>query len=102
MLNYGWTTQNILATKSSSERLENSSQARFVPQFVETRALQSPVLHPVLVNVEIMEDLRAASGGAGQKSLLSISHQPLVVVSSHFTCHMLLGPGVQPGMKASL
>lgn len=36
--------------------------------------LQCSVLHPVLVNVEIMKDLRAAAGGAGPQTFLFISH----------------------------
>lgn len=64
--------------------------------------LQCSVLHPVLVNVEIMEDLRVAGGGAGQHALSFISHQPLVAVGSHVAGHMLFNPGVEPGLKASV
>lgn len=64
--------------------------------------LQSSVLHPVLVNVEIVEDLGAAGGGAGQQAFSLISHQPLAVVGSHVAGHVLFGPGVQPGLKASV
>lgn len=64
--------------------------------------LQCPVLHPVLVDVEIVEDFRAAGGGAWQQSLFRISHQPLVSVGGHFRHHVLLGPGVQPGLEAAM
>ena len=64
--------------------------------------LQCSVLHPVLVNVEIMEDLRAAGGSAGQHAFSFNSHQPLLVVDSHVAGHMLFGPGVQPGLEASV
>lgn len=69
---------------------------------MERRVLQCSVLHPVLVNVEIVEDLGAAGGGAGQQVLLSVSHQPLVVVGGHVSGHVILGPGVQPGVEASV
>lgn len=49
-----------------------------------------------------MEDLRAAGGGAGQQAFLFLSHQPLAVDSSHVAGHMLFGPGVQTGLKASV
>lgn len=64
--------------------------------------LQTSVLHPVLVNAEIVKDLGVAGGGAGQKTLLVVSHQPLVGVGSHAGGHVFLGPGVQPGLKASV
>lgn len=64
--------------------------------------LQCPVLHPVLVNVEIVEDFGAAGGGTGQQSLFRISHQPLVSAGGHFSRHVFLGPGVQPGLEASV
>lgn len=47
-----------------------------------------------------MEHFGAASGGARQKSFLLVSHQPLVVVCSHFARHVLLDPAVQPGLEA--
>lgn len=49
-----------------------------------------------------MEHLRAASRGAGQQAFLSISHEPLAAFSSHLTGHVLLGPSIQPGVKASV
>ena len=64
--------------------------------------LKCSVLHTELVNVDIMEDLKVASGGAGQQAFSSFSHQPLAVVGSHVAGHMLFGPRVQPGMKASV
>lgn len=74
-----------------------------MPQFILTlEILQCSVLHPVLVYVEIMEDLRVASGGAGQQAFLTVSHQPLAAVDGHVAGHVLLGPSVQPGLKASV
>lgn len=67
-----------------------------------TTVLQCSVLHPVLVNIEIMEDFRAAGCGAGQQAFMFISHQPLAALSSHVAGHVLFGPGVQPGLKASV
>lgn len=49
-----------------------------------------------------MEHLRAASRGAGQQAFLSISHEPLAAFSGHVTGHVLLGPSIQPGVKASV
>lgn len=49
-----------------------------------------------------MEDLRVAAGGAGPQTFLFISHQPLVGVGGHVAGHVLFGPGVQPGLKASV
>lgn len=64
--------------------------------------LQRSVLHPVLVNVEIMKNLRVTGGGARQQAFLFLSHQPLAVFGSHVAGHVLLGPGVQPGLEASV
>lgn len=64
--------------------------------------LQCSVLHPVLVNVEIMEDLGVAGGGTRHQAFLSVSHQPLAVVGSHVARHVLLGPRVQPRLEASV
>lgn len=49
-----------------------------------------------------MEHLGAASRGAGQQAFLSISHEPLAAFSSHVTGHVLLGPSIHPGVKASV
>lgn len=62
--------------------------------------LQCSVLHPVLVHAEIVKDLGVAGGGAGQKTLFVNSHQPLLGVGIHAGGHVLLGPSVQPGLKA--
>lgn len=64
--------------------------------------LQCSVLHPVLVNVQVMEDLRVARGVAGQQTFLFIAHQPLLGVSSHVAGHMLFCPCVEPDLKASV
>lgn len=64
--------------------------------------LQCSVLHPVLVNVQVMEDLRGARGVAGQEPFLFIAHQPLLVVSSHVAGHMFFCPCVEPELKASV
>lgn len=117
-LNSGSTTQNILANESCKGRLEKStssycivcvitgslfvcvwrwSYAQFILKFEK---LHCSVLHPVLVYVEIVEDLRVAGGGAGHQAFLSISHQPLAVVLSHVASHVLFSPGVQPGVEA--
>lgn len=91
----------LLATESSKSRSENSSGGLCETCRVLER-LQSSVLDPVLVNVEIVEDLRAAGGGARQQVFLSFSHQPLPAVCRHVTGHVILGPGVQPGLEASV
>lgn len=49
-----------------------------------------------------MEDLGAAGGGAGQQAFSLVSHQPLAVVGGHVAGHVLFGPGVQPGLEASV
>lgn len=49
-----------------------------------------------------MKDLGAAGGGAGQQTLLLLPHQPLAGVGSHVGGHVLLGPGVQPRLEASV
>lgn len=82
---------------SSNDRLEVSSLA--VLPASDDRVL-CPVLHPVLGDVEIMEDLRAAGGGARQQSLVCFSPQPFLSVGRHFTRHVSLSPVVQPGLKA--
>lgn len=114
----GLTTQNILANESSKGQTGEIHMKllysvchrwQFVvwrwslPQLILTfERLQCPVLHPVLVYVEIVEDLGVAGGGAGQQAFLSVSHQPLAVVSGHVAGHVLFSPGVQKGLEASV
>lgn len=49
-----------------------------------------------------MQEFGVAGGGAGEQTLLVLSHQPLVGVGSHASGHVLLAPGVQPGLEASV
>lgn len=49
-----------------------------------------------------MEHLGAAGGGAGQQTLLLLAHQPPASVGGHVGGHVLLGPGVQQGLEASV
>lgn len=62
--------------------------------------LQSSVLHPVLVDGEIVEHLGDAAGGAGQQTLLLLAHQPPVGAGGHVAGDVLAGPGVEPGVEA--
>lgn len=62
--------------------------------------LQSSVLHPVLVDGEIVEHLGDAAGGAGQQVLLLLAHQPPAGAGGHVAGDVLAGPGVEPGVEA--
>lgn len=64
------------------------------------RGLQSSVLHPVLVDGEIVEHLGDAAGGAGQQALLLLAHQPPAGAGGHVAGDVLAGPGVEPGVEA--
>lgn len=86
-----------MASESIMGGMSVQSQPRGA--FAEQR-LRGSVLHPVLVNAEIVKDLGVAGGGAGQQTLLVFSHQPFVGVGSHAGGHVFLGPGVQPGLEA--
>lgn len=62
--------------------------------------LQSSVLHPVLVDGEIVQHLGDAAGGAGQQTLLLLAQQPPAGAGRHVAGDVLAGPGVEPGVEA--
>lgn len=91
----------VLARHSPTDRegrITSSLNVWLVGATVPT--LQSPVLHPVLVDGEIVENFRVAAGGAGQQRLLLFSHQPPAGGGSHVAADVLAGPGVEPGVEA--
>lgn len=47
-----------------------------------------------------MEDFWLAAGGAGQKAVAPLAHQPLVGLAVHVAGDVLLDPRVHPGPEA--
>lgn len=87
-----------LVTRSQVKREESGWAER--RDGAASRGLQSSVLHPVLVDGEIVQHLGHAAGGAGQETLLLLAHQPPAGAGRHVAGDVLAGPGVEPGVEA--